>query len=228
MESTLIQLTDTKKFIQNIDRFQNSDVSKTYKHVALSGPSCSGKSTLLFKDENSIIKRLPHVYSFSVSGTTRPMRGAEIHGKDYFFFQDREAFAKHRYLETNDYAGNNKLYGTLESEVARIAIEEQKCCGFDVDINGGLRLKQIFDYRLLFIFLWVPIEVLEKRFYRRRTETGETVNQINQRLDTAIIEQERVKVGDVVPDIKLHYDDTMLPEQAVRNILPLLQYSNAY
>ncbi len=156
------------------------------------------------------------------------MRGAEIHGKDYFFFQDREAFAQHRYLETNDYVGNNKLYGTLESEVVRIAIDEQKCCGFDVDSNGAVRLKQIFDYRLLFVFLWVPIDVLETRLYQRCLETRETKAQIEQRLEAAVLEQEKVRIGEVVPDIKLHYDDTMLPEQAVRRILPLLQHSNAY
>jgi guanylate kinase len=52
------------------------------KILTLTGPSCSGKTTLL----NELVEN--HGFQSIISHTTRPMRPGEIEGKDYYFISD--------------------------------------------------------------------------------------------------------------------------------------------
>ncbi len=82
---------------------------------------------------------------FSISATTRALRGEEIHGKDYFFLSVEEfkklisedAFVEYEEVYTD------KFYGTLKSEVER-TWKEGKVVIFDVDVKGGVQPKEIF------------------------------------------------------------------------------------
>lgn len=189
------------------------------RHIGITGPSGSGKSTIIRSDEKSIISSMPDVYGFSISGASRLPRKNEKHGKDYFFFDSVEFFQKERFIEDNAYAGNGKLYGTLVSEIERIAIKERKRICFDVDLNGGVALKQIFKKDFLFGFLDVPIETLYSRLIKRIDETGETEKQVDMRILAATKEKYRVKSGEVVPDFILPYDDNVTPGAAATQFL---------
>lgn len=69
----------------------------------------------------------------------------------------------------------NHYYGTLKSEVERI-FEEGKVVIFDVDVVGGLNLKEYFGSEALAVFVKPPSEEeLENRLRYRNTETEEKI-----------------------------------------------------
>ena len=69
----------------------------------------------------------------------------------------------------------NQFYGTLKSELERIW-SQGKVVVFDVDVVGGVNLKQIFRDQALSIFIQAPsIEVLEKRLRERATDSEESI-----------------------------------------------------
>jgi guanylate kinase len=142
------------------------------KVIILCAPSGSGKTTIV-KHLLSIDNRL----EFSVSACTRKQRLNEIHGKDYYFLTHEDFAAKvanNQFLEYEEVYGGN-FYGTLKSEVDRIWLEG-KAVLFDVDVEGGLNIKQYFGGNALAIFVKPPsIAILEQRLRYRSTETEETL-----------------------------------------------------
>ena len=115
------------------------------KVIIFSAPSGSGKTTLV-KHGLSVIPQL----SFSISATTRQPRGEEEHANDYYFLTPEEFRAKiseDGFVEFEE-VYTDKYYGTLKSEVERIW-KEGKVVIFDVDVKGGIRLKEIFGDKAL-------------------------------------------------------------------------------
>lgn len=164
---------------------------KKGKVVIFSAPSGSGKSTLVhfLMDRDSS-------FGFSVSATSRPPRGEERHGVDYFFFtpdEFRARIAADEFVEYEEvYPG--RFYGTLKSQVER-QLEQQNIL-FDVDVKGGCSLKKYYGERALFIFVQAPsIEVLRERLIRR----GDTsMEEIEKRVSKAEYEMTFAKFADRV------------------------------
>lgn len=142
------------------------------KVIIFSAPSGSGKTTLV----KHCLQQFPQL-QFSVSATTRALRGEEIHGKDYFFLSV-EAFKKliseNSFVEYEE-VYHDKFYGTLKSEVERIW-QSGKTVIFDVDVKGGIALKKYFGDKALSVFIMPPsIEELERRLVSRATDDPETI-----------------------------------------------------
>lgn len=125
--------------------------------------------------------------AFSVSACTRSRRASEVDGKDYYFLtQDdfKQKIAEGAFLEYEEVYGGN-YYGTLKSEIDRIWAMG-KAVIFDVDVVGGLTIKQYFGDAALAVFVKPPgIRELEERLRYRSTETEET---LRMRIDKAIHE----------------------------------------
>ncbi len=142
------------------------------KVIIFSAPSGSGKTTLV-KHGLSVIPQL----SFSISATTRQPRGEEEHAKDYYFLTPEEfrtKISEDGFVEFEE-VYTDKYYGTLKSEVERIW-KEGKVVIFDVDVKGGIRLKEIFGDKALSIFVMPPsIAELEQRLIKRNTDCAETI-----------------------------------------------------
>ena len=142
------------------------------KAIIFSAPSGAGKTTLV----RHLMEKLP-ILQFSVSATSRSKREYEIHGKDYFFLTP-EQFRAH--IQSNDFLEweevyPNHYYGTLKSEVERI-FQEGRVVIFDVDVVGGLNLKEYFGSEALAVFVKPPSEEeLENRLRYRNTETEEKI-----------------------------------------------------
>jgi guanylate kinase len=143
------------------------------KLVIFSAPSGSGKTTLV----RHILKTYPQYIDFSISATSRPKRGVEVNGKDYHYmsveeFKDR--VANNEFLEWEEvYAGTH--YGTLRSEVERIWAKG-KAVIFDIDVEGGLNLKNQFGDNALAVFVMPPsIKILEERLHSRSTDNKESI-----------------------------------------------------
>ena len=141
------------------------------KLLLFCGPSGSGKTTIV----QHLLKTDPRL-AFSISATTRKKRDNEIEGVDYYFLniEDfRKRIDENRFIEWEEvYSGG--YYGTLRSEIDKIW-SLGKTPLFDVDVEGGLKIKKIFGDNLLAVFVCPPsVEELHKRLFARNSETPES------------------------------------------------------
>ena len=142
------------------------------KAVIISAPSGAGKTTLVYK----LLKaKLPLL--FSISACSRAPREGEEDKKDYYFLsveEFKEKIKAQDFIEWEEvYQGN--FYGTLKKEIERIW-KEKKHVVFDVDVIGGISLKEYFKENSISIFIKPPsMEVLSKRLKKRNTEDRESI-----------------------------------------------------
>jgi guanylate kinase len=144
------------------------------KLIIFSAPSGSGKTTIVHR-----LMGIVEGLEFSVSATSRAPRGAEQNGKDYYFLSAEEfdgKIAEDAFVEWEEvYAGTK--YGTLRSEMERIWSKGHTIL-FDVDVKGGVRLKEIFGSQALSIFVMPPsVEELRNRLVGRATDSPEKIEQ---------------------------------------------------
>ena len=141
---------------------------KEGKCIIFSAPSGAGKTTIV----RALLAEIDCL-SFSISACSRAPRGKEKDGVDYHFISVEEFQAKilqNEFVEWEEVYSNN-YYGTLKSELAHIW-NLGKTVVFDVDVIGGLHLKEIFKTNALAIFIKPPNqEVLEDRLRKRNTES---------------------------------------------------------
>ncbi len=143
------------------------------KLIIISAPSGSGKSTII---NYLISKGLP--LGFSISATSRAPRGTEKNGVEYYFLtpdEFRQKIQNDEFLEYEE-VYKDKFYGTLKSEVDRIA-ESGKTAVFDVDVKGGVNIKKFYGERALSVFIQPPsIEELRARLEGRGTDAPEVIS----------------------------------------------------
>ncbi|MFV0289445.1 MAG: guanylate kinase [Mangrovibacterium sp.] len=149
------------------------------KLIIFSAPSGSGKTTIV---KHLLQQNLG--LEFSISATSRAARHTEIHGKDYYFLSNDEFMTKvdaNEFLEWEEvYQGT--CYGTLKAEVERIR-NQGKHVLFDVDVVGGVNIKQYYANEALAVFVKPPsVEELERRLKSRGTDSSEV---IQKRIDKA-------------------------------------------
>ena len=155
---------------------------KEGKLFVFSAPSGSGKTTLV---RHLLQQQLP--LGFSISATSRAPRGTEENGKDYYFLSEKEFKQKiqdNAFVEYEEvYSGT--FYGTLHSELERLW-GEGKHVLFDIDVKGGLNIKDQYPNQTLSVFVESPsLYELEKRLRERGTESED---KIQQRLDKSASE----------------------------------------
>jgi guanylate kinase len=147
---------------------------KQGKLIIFSAPSGAGKTTIV----KHLLKKFPNL-SFSISATTRELRGTEQHENDYYFITKEDFLhrvARQEFVEFEEvYSGT--FYGTLRSEIERIW-NEGKHVIFDIDVEGGLRLKRKYEDDALAIFVQPPsLEVLKERLGGRGTDSEEKLQE---------------------------------------------------
>ncbi len=164
------------------------------KLVIFSAPSGSGKSTII-----NYLMRQGLDLAFSVSATSRPPRGTERDGVEYFFLSPEEfrrRIAAGDFLEYEE-VYKDRFYGTLKSQVEK-QLEAGQNVVLDVDVHGGCRIKEHYGDRALSVFIQPPsVEELRRRLEGRGTDSPEVINDriaraeyeltFAQRFDTVII-----------------------------------------
>ena len=150
-----------------------NDISMNGKLIIFSAPSGSGKSTII----NYLLKQGLNL-QFSISATSRPPRGTEQDGVEYFFLSPEEfkkRIANDEFVEYEE-VYPDRFYGTLKSQVEKQLAEGQNII-FDVDVVGGCNIKRFYGDRALSVFIQPPsIEELRKRLEGRGTDSPETIN----------------------------------------------------
>ncbi len=142
------------------------------KLIIFSAPSGAGKSTLV-----QHLLGCGFDMEFSISATSRAPRGAEKNGVDYYFLtpeQFRQKIDNEEFIECEE-VYPNCYYGTLRSEIDRIT-SKGKNIVFDVDVVGGLNIKENYGNRALALFIAPPsIDVLHERLQKRGTDSPEMI-----------------------------------------------------
>lgn len=158
-------------------------MSNSGKLIIFSAPSGAGKTTLV----HHLLGISALNLAFSVSATSRAKRDYETNGKDYFFLSAEEFKRK---IENNEFLEweevyENQFYGTLKAEVD-LLLNSGKNVIFDIDVEGGLNLKKIYESKALGIFVMPPsVKHLEDRLHARSSETEES---LKKRLNKAVAE----------------------------------------
>ena len=146
---------------------------KKGKVIIFSAPSGSGKSTIIGR----LMQHEDLHMAFSVSCTSRPPRGAERHGVEYFFLtpeEFRRRIDNDEFLEYEEgYA--DRYYGTLKEQVER-QLENGENVVLDVDVKGGCNIKSHYGDRALSVFIQPPsVGELRKRLVGRGTDAPEVI-----------------------------------------------------
>lgn len=156
----------------------------------ISAPSGSGKSTLV----NELLKLVPHL-EFSISYTTRALRGSEQNGKQYHFVT-REKFEQMiragEFLEHANFDGN--YYGTARTFLKEAGLKGNDLL-LDIDVQGAEQIKRNLTDAVSIFVLPPDRKTLEWRL-RNRSEDAEDV--INRRLVTASREIENYDKYDYI------------------------------
>jgi guanylate kinase len=152
------------------------------KIIIIAAPSGAGKTSIV----RFLLTRFETQLGFSVSCATRSPRANEKDGVDYYFISAenfQQKITEDQFAEW-EMVYEGKYYGTLRSELRRIW-SDKKAPLLDIDVKGGLRVKENYPQSLS-IFIQPPsMEELKKRLETRGTETEES---LNMRLDKASLE----------------------------------------
>jgi guanylate kinase len=189
----------------------------------ISAPSGSGKSTLV----NELRKQVTGI-DFSISWTTRPPRGSEEHGREYYF-TDRAEFERMiregSFLEHADVFGN--FYGT-----ARHSLDEARRQGhdllLDIDVQGAGQVRQAMPEAVSIFILPPNPKVLRTRLRNRfRAEGHVNEAELYRRLSEASKEIEKyqdytyILVNDILDRAVAQLEAIVLAERYYRNSEPI-------
>ena len=140
--------------------------------VLITGPSGAGKGTVIER----LMDQDPRL-AFSVSTTTRPIRGGEVDGREYDFITDEAEFLRLKdegaFVEWARVHDN--YYGTRRSQLDEMAAAG-KIPVLDIDVQGGVQVIDIFGDDLVSVFLFPPTwEELERRLTQRGTDASDVI-----------------------------------------------------
>lgn len=153
------------------------------KLFVVSAPSGAGKTTLI----RQVLKRFPTL-TYSISSTTRPPRGDEQEGRDYFFITPEVFEQKIKEGEWLEWARVHDNYYGTSRQIVQQALAKGTSLLLDIDVQGAAQVLKS-DLDPITIFIMPPsIKVLAQRLEKRGTDTAEV---IEKRLENAVAEMEK-------------------------------------
>ena len=141
--------------------------------IIFSAPSGSGKSTIIGR----LMSHKELNMAFSISCTSRPPRGTERDGVEYFFVSPdefRRRIEADEFLEYEE-VYKDRYYGTLKSQVENQLAKGENVV-LDVDVKGGCNIKRFYGDRALSLFIQPPsLDELRRRLEGRGTDAPEVI-----------------------------------------------------
>lgn len=175
--------------------------------IVISGPSGSGKGTII----QEVLKHLSNS-ALSTSYTSRPIRGQEEHGKEYYFVSKEEfetMIQNNEFLEYAEYSSN--YYGTSK-KVVNDLLDQGKDVILEIEVQGALQIKNMIEDSIFSFIVPPTMQELRRRLINRQTDSKE---QIFNRFKTAYKEiNEYTKYNYVVSN-----DDLMQAVEKVKAII---------
>jgi guanylate kinase len=136
----------------------------------VSGPSGTGKTTVL----NAIRKKRPQL-RYSISYTTRPLRGGERDGVQYHFITESAFRKKMEHGQLAEWAEvHGHLYGTSATYIERSLADGYDVL-LDIDVQGAKKLTAQFPDAILVFIMPPSIQELERRLMKRGTDSPEAM-----------------------------------------------------
>jgi len=144
-----------------------------HKIIIIAAPSGAGKTSIT----RYLLQQFPDQLAFSISAATRPPRGQEKDGREYYFISPeefREKIAANAFIEW-EMVYEGKYYGTLRSEIEKIWFAG-KVPVLDIDIKGAINVQKQFPKQSVSLFIEPPSVVeLRRRLEFRGTESNESI-----------------------------------------------------
>jgi len=139
--------------------------------IVISGTTCAGKGTIV----KHLLERNSNLY-LSISYTSRPMRGSEVNGKDYYFVTPEEFEEKIRNHEFLEYAQVHYgcYYGTPKKEIEQ-KLEEGYDVILEIEMLGAKQIKELFPETILIFIMAPSMEIVKERIKARNAENAEQI-----------------------------------------------------
>lgn len=139
--------------------------------IIISGPTCAGKGTII----RHLLQKHDEM-TLSISYTSRPMRGGEVNGLDYYFVS-REQFEEK--IKNNDFLEYAKVrygeyFGTPKQEIEE-TLESGKDVILEIDVQGAKQVKKLFPETILIFILAPSFQELKRRIKARGLENNEQI-----------------------------------------------------
>ena len=139
--------------------------------IIISGTTCAGKGTIIKKileNHNDIV--------LSISYTSRPPRGGEKDGVDYYFVSQEEFEEKIKNDDFLEYAkvryGN--YFGTPKSEIIK-QLDTGKDVILEIDVQGAKQIKEKFPDTILIFIMAPSMGEVKRRIKARGLENNEQI-----------------------------------------------------
>ncbi len=180
--------------------------------IIISGTTCAGKGTVI----RELLKRNANLY-LSISYTSRPRRGKEVNGVDYFFISPEEFQEK---IDNNDFLEYAQVqygcfYGTPKKELEE-KLEAGRDVILEIDVEGAKQVKQLYPETILIFVMAPSMSEVKRRIKERNTENP---NQIIKRFQKAYQEINEVNkynyvvVNDVIEEAVKKIEAILISEK---------------
>jgi guanylate kinase len=187
---------------------------ENHKIIILAAPSGAGKTTI----KSRLLANIPNKLSFSISAATRKIRVGEQDGVDYFFIsvEDFKNKIDHNQFVEWEMVYPGAYYGTTVAEIERIW-DEEKTPILDIDVQGAMRVKELYGEKAISIFILPPsLDVLKDRLEKRGTDNEV---QIKTRIEKA---EEEITFSKKFDHIVLNDDLNKASEQVKMLVIDFL------
>lgn len=140
--------------------------------IVISAPSGTGKTVVVEKllSSDGRLQR-------ALTATTRQPRAGEVNGSDYIFLSEAEFERKRKAGELAESARVHGMCYGVPRESITSALKKGKWVVLNVDVQGGLSIKQAYPDAVMIFLLPPSLEELESRLRGRGTDSEEEIQQ---------------------------------------------------